>query len=108
MLLQYNRTLADDDTFGLDDDEYFGYVVYKGPSPWILGIVGFFVAIISALLGFVLAMRYNKKFNRRVRSTALFKPLSRSSLLRSACHLEGLEHYEEIKGIDDDKSHPSF
>lgn len=114
MLIEENRTLSDDDSVGLDDDEYFGYVVYRGPSPWILGLVGFFVASIGALIGFVLAMRYNPGFNRRVRSTALFQPLSQNKLVRSTCNLPELnmQNYEEIKNIYENEeqanSHPSF
>ena len=108
MLIEENRTLSDDDAIGLTDDEYYGYVVYKGPPIWILVAAGTLVAVISAVLGFVLAMRYNKGFNRRVRSTAIFKPLSSSKLVRSACNLDDLVQYEEIKRIPEAKSHPSF
>jgi len=95
MLIEENRTLTDDDSIGLDDDEYF--VVYKGPPIWILVLVGVIVASLGAIAGFVVAMRYNPSFNRRVQSTALFKPLSRSSLVRSSCKLD--DYYDEIKDI---------
>jgi len=109
MLIEENRTLSDDDSIGLDDDEYYGYVIYRGPNPWLLGFGGFLVAIIGAIVGFVLSMRYSPGFNRRVRSTALFQPLvkSKNQLIRSSCNLGDL-YYEEIAPLNESTSAPSF
>lgn len=109
MLIEENRTYTDQDAF--NDEDYFGVVVNNGPPIWMMAVIGFFVAVIGAILGFVCAMRRNPGFNRRVRSTALFQPLSQSSLVRSTCNLPDLQNYEEIKQVYDDEfanSHPSF
>jgi len=44
-------------------------------------------------------MRYNPKFNERVRKSRLFLPISnsKSSLIRSSLNLPTLEDYDEIQ-----------
>jgi len=51
---------------------------------------------LAGILGFVLAMRRNPDFNRRVRSSTLFRPISQSSskLLRSSLKLPDIEYHE--------------
>ena len=102
MLIEQNTTLLDE---GYDDDIYYT-VVHEGPEIWKLVIAGIAIAVVAGVAGFVAAMRYNPGFNRRVRSTALFMPLTRShnSLIRSSLALPALgDEYEElVKGEDDD------
>lgn len=106
-------TLADDDTTGFSDDEYFTTkIINAGPPTWALISGAVFTAIVGALVGFVIAMRSNKGFNRRVRSTALFKPVARSTnkLIRSSLALDDLA-YEEIADLNEigrETSMPTF
>ena len=98
MLLERNKTISDED---YDDDIYYT-VVNEGPETWKLVVAGVVIAFIAGMSGFVAAMRYNPGFNRRVRSTALFLPLTKSSnsLIRSSLALPELgdEYDELIKG----------
>lgn len=97
-LLEENVTLADDDATGFSDDEYFTTTyIQMGPPMWALLAGGLLTAAISALLGFVIAMRTNRSFNRRVQSNTLFRPLAQSSnkLIRSSLALDDLG-YQEI------------
>jgi len=96
MLIEENRTYTDDSL--ITDDEYFNYVVFRGPPVWTIAVGGVLVAVLAGILGFVLAMRVNPTFNRRVRSTALFRPLvqSKSNLIRSSLNLPMLENYDEL------------
>lgn len=97
-LIEENVTLTDDDSTGFSDDEYFTTkIINTGPPMWVLVCGAIVTALISAAVGFVIAMRTNKSFNRRVRSTTLFKPLARSknNLIRSSLALDNFD-YEEI------------
>ena len=101
-MLEENTTLADDDSSGFSDDEYFTTkIINAGPPLWVLVAGAFLTAVVGAMLGFVIAMRTNKGFNRRVRSTTLFKPLAKSTnkLIRSSLALDDLG-YEEIADYD--------
>lgn len=101
MLIERNKTISKDD---YNDDFYYTYVD-KGPALWILVLSGICLALSAGLTGFVVAMRYSPNFNRRVRSTALFMPLTKSSnsLLRSSLALPALgsEYEELVKGFDE-------
>ena len=102
VLIERNKTISDQEY----NDDMFYTVVNEGPETWKLAIAGFGIALLAGLIGFVAAMRYNPGFNRRVRSTALFLPLTKSSnsLLRSSLALPALgsEYEELVKGLDDD------
>jgi hypothetical protein len=99
MLVEESRKPTDDDTVFLTDDEYYGLVVQEGPKLWVLVLGGAAVAVVGGLVGFVLAMRYNPRFNEKVRKSQLFLPISSSknSLIRSSLNLPSLEDYDEIQ-----------
>jgi hypothetical protein len=103
MLIELNRTLTDDDSLKMDDDEYFTrYIINEGPAKWMLAVGGIGVGLLGVVLGFVVAMRRSPSFNRRIRSTAFLQPLVRSqnSLIRSSLALPDLgRDYEEIRGL---------
>jgi hypothetical protein len=66
---------------------------------WILIAAGAVIALVAGLCGFVAAMRFNPGFNQRVRSSALFVPITRSNnnFLRSSLALPALgQDYEEL------------
>lgn len=98
MLIEENVTLSDQ---GFEDDDYFSFTVFRGPPTWVLILGGILVAILSGLIGFVLAMRLSPSFNRRVRSTALFRPLTKSknNLIRSSLNLPMMEDYGELERL---------
>jgi hypothetical protein len=103
MLIELNRTLSDDDSLGIDDDEYYTrYIIKEGPTKWMLAIGGVGVGLLGVVLGFIIAMRRSPRFNQRVRSTAFLQPLVRSqnSLIRSSLALPELgRDYEEIRSL---------
>jgi glucan 1,3-beta-glucosidase len=111
MLVEENRTISDDDSFGFSDDEYFLQYESGGPPLWLLIIGGTVVALLGGCLGFVMAMRFNPRFNDRIRHTSLFKPItsSKSMVIRSSLNLPSM-YYEDLNDIDTDehKSTPNF
>ncbi|KAG7363490.1 cellulase glycosyl hydrolase family 5 protein [Nitzschia inconspicua] len=94
MLVEENRNITDDDFLGWDDDEYLPRtkIVYKGPVAWQLTLIVLFGILIGALAGFVVGMHTNRGFNRFVRQSAFFRPISRSKnkLVRSSLALDAL------------------
>lgn len=100
MLIEQNRTLTDDDSIGIDDDEYYT-IVYGGPPIWLLVIAGIGVGLVGAVLGFVIAMKKNPEFNRRVRNSSFFMPISKSQnkLIRSSLNLPDLVNYDELEHL---------
>ena len=94
MLIEENRTITDDDYLGWDDDQYIHEtIVYKGPKIWQLVLIILFGILIGSFVGFVVGMRTNKKFNRAVRESRLFRPISNSknSLVRSSLALDQMQ-----------------
>jgi hypothetical protein len=98
MLVYSDRDVTDDDKLLWNDDEYFVQTVYTGPNMLVLVSIVVVAAILGTCLGFMIAMRTNKGFNRRVQSSSLFRPLtgSRSSLVRRSFALPELDGYDDI------------
>jgi hypothetical protein len=93
-LVEQNRTITDDDTV-MDDDEYM--IIERGLGPLALAGVIVLCALVGGVVGFVVAMRASKGFNRRVRKSVLFQPLNRSTMIRKSLKLDTInEDYEEI------------
>lgn len=102
MLIEEDRVLVDDDSFGLNDDEYFSIV--EGPPIWLLVVGAIAVAALGAFFGFVVAMRVNPGFNTKVRQSRLFLPVtsSKNSLVRSSLALPDLQ-YDDIQDMSGDE-----
>jgi hypothetical protein len=82
-LVELNRTVTDDDVVGGDDDEYFGEVIYVHTDTWtIIGTVAIALAA-GGLIGFVVAMNVNKKFNRKIRQSKMFNTFASNSSFSS-------------------------
>lgn len=95
-LIEQNRTITDDDFAAVDDDEYIIYQRGGVSLATLIGIIAL-VAFFSGLFGFVIAMRVNRGFNHKVQQSKYFKPLSKSSLIRSSLALDDLDGaYTEI------------
>lgn len=95
MLVEENRTITDDDYLGWDDDQYIREtVVYRGPKIWQLALIIFFGILIGSVVGFVVGMHTNKGFNKFVRQSTMFRPISKSknSFVRSSLALDALNH----------------
>lgn len=100
LLVYSDREITDDDKLLYNDDEYYVETVYTGPTTVVLVSIVVVAAILGTCLGFMIAMRTNKGFNRRVQSSTLFRPLtgSRSNLVRRSFALD-LDGYEDISDI---------
>lgn len=72
LLVEENRTITDDDHLGWDDDEYYIYV-YTGPKWWVITIYIIVGTLFGSMVGFIMAMRLNSQFNKRVRESRFFK-----------------------------------
>lgn len=102
-LVEVNRTITDDDS--VDDDEYYTYTSYYGPSIWVMVLVVILVGLLGGLLGFIIAMRTNKRFNRRVRESRFFQSddaphFLKTRVVRNSLALPSLgEDYTEIEPI---------
>jgi len=110
MLIEENRTLSDDNTDFMNDDEYS--IINEGPRTWMLLVGGITLILAGSLVGFSVAMHKNANFNQTVRHSSAFLPLAKSKnkLVRSWAALPDLD-YEEVGtsglvGLTDE--HPSF
>jgi glucan 1,3-beta-glucosidase len=103
MLVETNRNITDDDNVLVTDDEYFGgtITVYRGPGTIALVLIVLGATMIGSILGFVFAMRSSKKFNKHVRESKFFRPISQTSLrmVRSSLALPEQESYGELSGL---------
>jgi hypothetical protein len=79
-------------------------LILRFQQTWMLIAGGIAIALVAGMCGFVTAMRRNPRFNQRVRSTALFLPITKShnTFLRSSLALPALgnEYDELVKGVD--------
>jgi hypothetical protein len=100
LLIERNTTLVDNADMFLNDDEYFKVYVDKGPNWVVLIMSGIGIALVGGLAGFVLAMRSNEEFNRRVRESSAFGPIARrgSKAMLSALNLPDM-NYEELENM---------
>jgi hypothetical protein len=99
-LVELNRTITDDDkSYSYDDDEYF--IVYRGPNYWIIGLAIFIALVVGSMVGFVVAMRVSKKFNKRVRESTFFAPLTKSKNPRVRSSLLLDQMADDYVGLND-------
>lgn len=108
MLTEINRTITDDDEFGWDDDEYLPEVVYNGPSPMTIVIIALVCVALGLVIGFLISMHMNKKFNEKVRKSKYFKRVNSStnSLLRKSFALPDFESPDEIERLISAQNQP--
>lgn len=105
MLIEQNETVSETDLHAFTDDDF--YIVHEdsGPPLWVLIVGGIVIAMVAGIIGFVVAMRTNPGFNKRVRSSTLFQPIakvgSHSTLIRNSLNLPMFEDYEAIAGLDE-------
>ena len=83
-------------------------MLYRGPSWWLVTLYILLGIAAGGFVGFTLAMRFSKRFNKRVRESVLFKKsgLHKSSVMRKSLALpplEELEHLYEDADEDDEK-----
>jgi hypothetical protein len=97
MLVEVNRTITDDDYLGWDDDEY-GVVVYEGPDVLVIVLSAILCILLGTIVGFVVSMHSNKKFNEKVRESKYFRRVSSSqnSLVRRSFALPNIENTDEL------------
>lgn len=112
MLTEINRTITDDDFLGWDDDEY-RVVIYEGPSVWAIVLIALLSVIVGSIGGFIIAMHQNKKFNKQVRESKLFRRVNSStnSLVRRSFALPQIENLDELERLvrmQDDDNAPHF
>jgi gas vesicle protein len=108
LLVEENRTITDDDFLGWDDDEYIVYV-YTGPSWWMITLLILVGTLLGTAVGFIAAMRFSKKFNKRVRESKFFKStgLANNSAIRKSLALPQVhEDLSELEHLydEDEKS----
>lgn len=106
LLVEQNRTIEGDELAQFTDDDFFGYINEgeEGPPMLLLVVGGVAIAIFAGMVGFIIAMRTNPGFNRRVRSSQMLQPLvtvsSKSDLIRSSLNLPMLQDYETLQEVD--------
>jgi len=105
MLVEENRTITDDDFlgWGYDDDEY-KVIIYEGPNMWLLGSLLLLAVLLGSVVGFVVAMRVNPKFNKRVRKSVYFAPISntKNANFRKSLALPPIEGLRELEHLIND------
>jgi hypothetical protein len=83
---------------------FFLLPFYTENQLWELIVGGVAIGMLAALFGFVVAMRTSPSFNQRVRSTAMFVPLTNThnKYLRKSLALPTLgDEYDELVRDDD-------
>ena len=105
MLVEEDREIidSDDDRLWNNDDEYYGetITIYRGPTTLALVLTVIGAALLGSVIGFIVAMRTNKGFNRKVRESVFFRPISQSKipLIRSSLALPEFSNYDELQGL---------
>ena len=103
-----NTTYVDDDTIGggyssaWNDDEYYTTVIVRTGMPiWAIVALCVVGTIVGCILGFMVAMRTSKKFNKKVRESKFFSSsnLLQHNIVRKSLSLGALD----ISDWDDDK-----
>ena len=103
-----NTTYVDDDTISgghssaWNDDEYYTTViVHTGMPSWAIVALCVVGTIVGCILGFMVAMRTSKKFNKKVRESKFFSSsnLLQHNIVRKSLSLGALD----ISDWDDDK-----
>lgn len=91
-LIEVNRTYTDDDddSDAVPIDVKGGVAIAESMGLIVLGL------LMGSFLGFVLAMRYNKKFNRSVSTTSLGKSMRRNQFLSRSFGGMSSDTYTEI------------
>ena len=108
LLIERNVTLTDQDLKGFDSDFYNVYGGGdEGPDWWLLGLAAVGIAVVAGLIGFVSAMHCSGQFNRLVRESSVFRPItrSRSKVIRSSLNLPDMG-YEELSKLADQVNMP--
>eukprot|EP00980_Cylindrotheca_fusiformis_P021896 scaffold8740_cov113-Cylindrotheca_fusiformis.AAC.4 len=100
MLVEVNRTITDDDSLGFDDDEYY-FVVHEGPNVMVIALIAALCVLFGSVVGFLVSMHCNKKFNEKVRKSKYFKRVnsSQNSLVRRSFALPNIENSEELEKL---------
>jgi hypothetical protein len=95
-LVEENRTITDDDSIHFDDDEYQPEVVYRGPDSLMITLIVLVAVVVGSIGGFIIAMHANKKFNEKVKTSTMFRSISRSSnpMIRSSFALDSFNRPE--------------
>jgi len=105
MLVEENKTVTDDD-FVDWDVAYFGKAEDNGLNWWQLILIITFGIILGSGLGFIVGMRFNKKFNHLVQKTKIGKrmTLSDNTMLKNTLSLSNLNFdFDELDDeLDDD------
>ena len=82
-------------------------LLYRGPSWWLIALYIFLGVVGGSALGFIVAMRTSKRFNKRVRESAFFQSSSllwdhasirKSLALPDSLSEVGYNYEEEVKG----------
>ena len=84
--------------------EFHPEFLYKGRNWWQITLYVILGILFGGMVGFIVAMRYNKKFNKRVRESVLFRslgnitqnPVVRSSLALPAIRSADLNELETL------------
>lgn len=78
-------------------DDYYNAVEVKQFATWKIVLLVVIGTLVGTLTGFALAMKLSPRFNRRVRSSTLLMPVTRSSVFRKSFgNIADLEGYAGI------------
>ena len=102
-LVELNRTTTDEDsqTF-IDADAYTEIVYVSTTNIWVIIGTALVAAIVGSAIGFIVAMRTNKKFNRKVRQSRVFASFSNNPVLRKSLAFDKFD-YDDLGDIPEDE-----
>jgi hypothetical protein len=79
-LSEVNKTHTED----YYSDDYYNVVEINETPIWKITLLVLIGVLVGSFAGFVLAMKLNPKFNRRVRSSAMLRPVTSSQIFRNS------------------------
>jgi hypothetical protein len=85
--------------------EFHPELLYKGRSWWQITLYVIFGTLAGSVVGFTMAMRMSKKFNKAVRESVFFQKsgIAKNPLVRKSLALPPLQELSYLFDEDDEK-----
>ena len=82
-------------------------LLMRGPSWWLVTLYVILGSLAGSAIGFTIAMRTNRKFNKTVRQSAFFKQsglagLSKNPLVSKSLRLS-LDEFDDLSDVDENE-----
>ena len=84
--------------------EFHPELLYKGRAWWEILLYVILATLAGSFVGFIVAMRYSKKFNKKIRESRLFRQstFAHNSVVRKSLALPPLGSISELQALYDE------